>query len=164
MLLHHWNEEMANILVGSEYTIKGGKQLKQLSITEATSMLSVTVLQHLFFIRAFGACDTTSAIHDKGKGATLCLIQKSKKVQQLSAVFKKPLVSQAEIGSAFINLFILLYSGKNEDSLQSLRYTMYMKMATSSSEIKPSKLPPTERSTWFHSLQVYLQVCFSYYY
>ena len=36
MPLHHWNEEMANILVRSEYTIKGGKQLKQLSITEAT--------------------------------------------------------------------------------------------------------------------------------
>ena len=28
MPLHHWNEEMANILVRSEYTIKGGKQLK----------------------------------------------------------------------------------------------------------------------------------------
>ena len=79
MLLHHWNEEMANILVRSEYTIKGGKQLKQLSITEATSMLSVIVHQHLLFIRAFGGCDTTSAIHDKGKGATLRLIQKSKK-------------------------------------------------------------------------------------
>ena len=76
MLLHHWNEEMADILVRSEYTIKGGKQLKQLSITEATSMLSVTVLQHLLFIRAFDGCDTTSAIHDKGKGATLRLIQK----------------------------------------------------------------------------------------
>ena len=51
ILLHHWNEEMANILV-----------------------LRVTVLQHLLFIHAFGGCDTTSAIHDKGKGAILCLI------------------------------------------------------------------------------------------
>ena len=124
MLLNHWNEEMANILVKSEYTIKGGKQLKQLSITEATSMLSVTVLQHLLFIHAFSRCDTTSAIHDKGKRAILCLIQKSKKAQQLSAVFNKPLASQAEIGSAATNFFILLYGGKNEDSLQSLRYTM----------------------------------------
>ena len=163
MLLHHWNEEMANILVRSEYTIKGGKQLKQFSITEANSMLSVTVLQHFLFIHAFGGCDTTSAIRDKGKGAILRLIQKSKKAQQLSAVFNKPLASQAEIGIVGINLFILLYGGKNEDSLQSLRYTMHMKMATSSSKIKTSKLPPTEQSAWFHSLRVYLQVCFSYY-
>ena len=76
MLLHEWNEEMADILVRSEYTIKGGKQLKQLSITEATSMSSITVLQHLLFTHAFGGCDTTSAIHGKGKGAILLLIQK----------------------------------------------------------------------------------------
>ena len=99
-------------------------------------------------------------MHNKEKGAILRLIQKLKKAQQLSAVFNKPLASQAEIGSAGINLFILLYGGKNEDSLQSLRYTMYMKMAASSSKIKPSKLPPTERFAWFHSLPVYLQVCF----
>ena len=59
MLLHHSNEEMANILVGSKYTIKGGKQLKQLTITEATSMLNATMFQHLLFIQAFGRCDTT---------------------------------------------------------------------------------------------------------
>ena len=75
-LLHHWNAEMAKILVRSEDTIKGGKQLKQLSITEATSMFSVTVLQHLLFIHAVGGCDTTLAIHDKVKGAILRLIQK----------------------------------------------------------------------------------------
>ena len=91
MLLHHWNEEMANILVRSEYTIKGSKQLKH--IKEPISMLRVTVLQHLLFIHAFGGCDTTSAIHDKGKGAILRLIKKSKKPQQLSAVFNKPLAS-----------------------------------------------------------------------
>ena len=113
MLLLHSNEEMVNMLVGSKYTIKGGKQLKQLTITEATSMLSATMFQHLLFIQAFGRCDTTSAIHDKGKGAILCLMQKSKKAQQLSAVLDKPLASQVEIGSAGINLFILLYGGKN---------------------------------------------------
>ena len=121
------------------------------------------MFQHLLFIQAFGGCDTTSAIHDKGKGSILRLIQKSKKAQQLSAVFNKPLASQAEIGSAGINLFILLYGDKNEDSLQSLQYTMYMKMVASSSKIKPSKLPPTEQSAWFHSLRGYPQVCFSYY-
>ena len=40
-------------------------------------------------------------------------MQKSEKAQQLSAVLDKPLASQVEIGSAGINLFILLYGGKN---------------------------------------------------
>ena len=39
--------------------IKSGKQLKQPSIAEATSTLSVTVLQHLLFIHAFGGRETT---------------------------------------------------------------------------------------------------------
>ena len=31
-------------------------------------------------------------------------------------------------------------------------------MAASSSKINPSKLPPTGRAAWFHSLRTYLQV------
>ena len=45
----------------------------------------------------------------------------------------------------------------NED-LQKLRYLNYMKMAASLSKINPSKLPPTERAVWFHSLRTYLQM------
>ena len=74
MLLHHWNEDMENIVVRSEYTRNGVKWLKQLNIKEATSMLSTTVIDNLLFIRAFGGCDTTSAIHDKGKATILRLV------------------------------------------------------------------------------------------
>lgn len=31
-------------------------------------------------------------------------------------------------------------------------------MAANSTKLIPSKLPPTERAAWFHSLRVYLQV------
>ena len=31
-------------------------------------------------------------------------------------------------------------------------------MAASLSKINPSKLPPTERAVWFHSLRMYLQI------
>ena len=34
-----------------------------------------------------------------------------------------------------------------------------MKMASQSTAINPSKLPPTERAARFHSLRSYLQVC-----
>jgi hypothetical protein len=65
---------------------------------------------------------------------------------------------QNEIGNAGIKLFVMLYNGKADDTLTELRYNTYMRMAASASRIIPSKLPPTERSAWSHSLRVYLQV------
>ena len=67
--------------------------------------------------------------------------------------------TKKDVGDAGIKLFVLLYGGKSGDSLKILRYTGYMKMAASSSKIVPAKLPPTERTAYFHSLRVYLQVC-----
>ena len=92
------------------------------------------------------------------------LLQKSKRAQYLTKVFLGLSSSQEQIGKAGITLFVLLYGGKFEDTLEQLRYTNYMKMAASSSKMAPSKLPPTERSAWFHSLRVYLQVFTSYYF
>ena len=61
-----------------------------------------------------------------------------------------------EIGEAGLKLFILLYGGKSTDSLSTLRYSKYIKMA--SSKLQPEKLPPTERAAHFHCLRVYHQV------
>ena len=49
-------------------------------------------------------------------------------------------------------------NGKIGDTLTELRYKNYMKIAAYSSKIVPSKLPPTERAAWYHSLRVYLQI------
>ena len=53
---------------------------------------------------------------------------------------------------------MFLYSGKDTDNLLSLRYVKYMKMASTTSSVKPEKLPPTERAAHVHSLCVYYQV------
>ena len=121
------------------------------------------IKEHLLFMHAFGGCDTTSAVHDKGKNSVKKMIEKSKEAQALVKVFARPDASQEDIGNAGIKLFTLLYGGKSGDTLQTLRYTSYMKMASTSSRIIPSKLPPTERTAYFHSLRVYLQVQHSYY-
>ena len=68
---------------------------------------------------------TTSSIHDKGKAAPLRLLQRSKRAQQLCPS------SPDKIGKAGIELFVLLYGGKTNDTLQRLRYITYMKMAAS---------------------------------
>ena len=43
-----------------------------------------------------------------------------------------------------IRMFVLLYCGKDSDSLADLRYLKYMKMALSSRTTKPESLRPTE--------------------
>ena len=94
----------------------------------------------------------------KGKAGILQLVQKSKQAQHLCKVFASPNSSQYQVGNADIQMFLLLYGGKIDDRLHQLRYTSYIKMFASSSKISPSKLPPTERAAWYHSLRVYLQV------
>ena len=64
-----------------------------------------------------------------------------------------------QIGEAGTRLFVITYGGKEDDSLNSLRYTKFMEMVSSSkAPLDPQKLPPTERAAHYHSLRVHLQV------
>ena len=67
-------------------------------------------------------------------------------------------MSQNDIGNARVKLFLLMYGANENDDLITLRYSHYMKMAAGSKKLIPSKLPPTKKAAWFHSLRVYLQV------
>lgn len=70
-----------------------------------------------------------------------------------------PEATVEQIGKAGIRLYVVLYGGKEDDSLNSLRYSKYMQMvSTSTTTIGPQKLPPTERAAFFHSLRVHLQI------
>ena len=109
-------------------------------------------------IHAFSGCDTTSGIFEKSNTSILKLIEKSPEAQARATKFLVKGISQEEVGNAGIELFVLLYGGKIGDSLQILRYASYMKMAASATKVNPSKLPPTERTAYFHSLRAYLQV------
>ncbi len=55
-------------------------------------------------------------------------------------------------------LFVLMYGGKKNDSLNNLRFVKYMEMVTSSKKIESHKLPPTARAAFFPSLREHLQV------
>jgi len=158
MLMYFWKEEMGQVVIRSSYKKDGRTQMKQLDVKSALSSIDSTVVPYLLLIHAFGGCDTTSAIHEKGKASPLRLLEKSKRAKQLFDCFLDSSSSQNEIGKAGIKLFVLMFNGKIEDTLTDLRYNIYMKMAASASRIVPSKLPPTERSAWYHSLRVFLQV------
>ena len=66
--------------------------------------------------------------------------------------------SKEVIGNAGSDMFTLLYGGKLGDELASLRHRNYMRMAAAASSLNPSKLPPTKRTAYFHSICVKLQV------
>ena len=64
-----------------------------------------------------------------------------------------------QIGEAGTRLFVITYGGKEDDSLNSLRYTKFMEMVSSSkAPLDPQKLPSIERAAHYHSLRVHLQV------
>ena len=51
------------------------------------------------------------------------------------------------------------FSGKNGDTLASLRYAKFMESVATCAVLEPETLPPRERPMYFHSLRVHLQVC-----
>ena len=156
MLVFHWQDKMADINVLSTVQSQGKKQSKVFNVKEASGMLDDTTKYLLLFIHAFGGCDTTSAIYDKGKQAVKRLVDRSPEARDLTKVFMNDKADKETIGKTGIALFVLLNGGKTGDYLTSFRYASYMKMATSSSRIIP-KLPPTERAAHFHSLRAYFR-------
>ncbi len=85
-------------------------------------------------------------------------IQASEEVQQISVLMGDFFMNKEEIGKAGARLFVILFGGKREDSLNFLRYAKFLEMVSTSKAIDPQKLPPTERAAYFHSLRVHLQV------
>ena len=67
---------MENVWIHSEYTRNDRKQLQQMNVMDTVGRLDDVVVKNLLFIHAFGGCNTTSAIHDKGKTAIHRLLQK----------------------------------------------------------------------------------------
>ena len=160
MLLHHWRDNYADIVMKSDLVMKGRKQLKQLKVKEHASCIDDDTRNLLLFIHAFGGCDTVSGIHEKSNNSVYKLLKNNSVAKNLASKFMSQNASREEIGEAGMKMFILLYGGKDEDDLCKLRYNQYMKMTAGTNRINPSKLPPSERAAYFHSLRVYLQVVF----
>ena len=158
MLIYHWMTDMGLIVAKSDFMRKGYKVWKQLNIMEAASALDKPVRELLPFLHAFGGCDTTSSTHDKGKSSVVKIIRKNESLQEKARTFMKSNATTEEIQRAGVDIFVALYGGKVSDTLPLLRHRLYLKMAACSSNINPSKLPPTERTAHYHSMRVYLQV------
>ena len=65
--------------------------------------------------------------------------------------------TKQEVASSGSRLFVILYGGKETDTLSNLRFVSFTKMASSASKILPEKLP-TKRAAIHHRWRVHLQV------
>ena len=157
LLMYHWTESMADVYFLSEPKKSQKKGLQVWRICDLITKAG-TLTSHLLFMHAWSGCDTTSATFGQGKTNLVKKIKASEEVQQISLLMGDPCLTAEEIGKASVRLFVILFGGKQEDSLNFLRYVKFMEMVSSNEAIDPQKLPPTERAAHFHSLRVHLQL------
>jgi len=67
--------------------------------------------------------------------------------------------TQNEVVTAGLQLLVMLYGGKEGDTLDHLRYAVYMNLiATGKTRPRPERLPATERAAAFHVMRAHLQI------
>lgn len=109
------------------------------------------------FTHAFSGCDSTSAFFGHGKVKLLTALEKSHHLQEQAAVFLKPQARPVEIATAGEKLIVAMYGGKDNDTLNSLRYHLFAKAAAKTT-FNLARLPPTSDASKWHSFRVYHQL------
>jgi hypothetical protein len=160
LLLYHWTSNMVDIHFRSEASkVKGSHGVKIINIRSVVNDLNQSILGNLLAIHAWGGCDTTSAIFGHGKTKIMKLAEKSVCVRKALQVIQKVDATENEVISSGQDIFVAVYGGRKDESLNRLRYVKYMDFAADCSrKIQPERLPPTQRSAAFHSMRVHLQV------
>ena len=119
---------------------------------------SPRITKHLLFAHAWSECDTTSAIFGHGEGEILKHLQQSKAVRKIAKEFEQD-DALLDIEFTGLGLFKKLYNGRENESLNELRYARYMNaIAGSLQSVRPEALPPAESAARFHCQRIYLQV------
>ena len=155
LLMYHWKHNMADVYFLSEVK----KNMMVWKIHDLVIKAGEIITSHLLFLHAWSGCDTTSATFGHGITSLLKRIKECKEIQQISSLMSEYSATAEQISKAGTRLFVITYGGKQEDSLNSLRYIKFMEMVSSSkASLDPQKLSPTERAAHFHSLRVHLQV------
>ena len=160
LLLYHWTSDMVDIHFRSEAKkIKGTMDVKLVDIRSVVSKQNQSILENLLAIHAWSGCDTTSATYGHGKTKILKLAEKNESVRQCLKVIENIDATQNEVTKSGHDLFVAIYGGRKDDSLNHLRFVKYMDIAAECDrKIQPERLPPTERAAAFHSMRVHIQV------
>ena len=117
------------------------------------------ICTNILFSHAIGGCDTTSSLFSIGKRELLLQLKNSPLFRQQAEVFATESNTQEAVTVAGNRALVLLYGGKEDDSLNTLRCFKYLqKLSASKSALEPKRLPPTATAEQFHSLRTNFQV------
>jgi len=158
LLIHHFRPSMSDIFMLSVLSSRRSGRTLVMSIRQLTSKLGDSIVRRLLTIHAVSGCDTTCALFGYGKARVLKKIGNSE--YALSLVDRMEDSTENEsVSQAGVKLLVFLYGGKEDESLNHLRFVSHMnQLASTRLRPCPERLPPTERAAHFHILRVYLQV------
>ena len=95
-----------------------------------------------------------------GKGTVLKKFKANVELQKAAEVFDSTLSISSQIESAGERVLVVMYGGKTNEPLNSLRHRKYCeKLATSLAHVDSKGLPPTSATSKYHSYRAFLQKC-----
>ena len=160
ILLLHYSRTDNEIIYFRSDANKQSREHKVYNINQLKEALGDDVCNELLFVHAYSGCDSTSRIFGIGKKSAFQKLVKSNPVMKSCAsAFILQNKSQEDISDLGEDLMVDLFCGKSNDTLSSLRHTIFTnKVATAEAFVTPERLPPTSPATRFHSQRVYFQI------
>ena len=159
MLVHHFEEMAADMYMLSEVAKRTGSRPSIVSIREVCAAMGSKAASQILAVHALSGCDTTSSLFGHGKAKVFRKISTSIDTQVLTDTLGSSKSTKDEVLLAGLDLLAMIYGGKPGDSLNVMRYLSYMhQVATSTCQIHPEHLPPTESAAKFHIMRVHFQI------
>jgi hypothetical protein len=115
LLLYHWKVGMADI------TFTSDRSKATFDISSSLSVIPAGIRSYILALHAWTGCDTTSAIHSKGKNSLMKKVETSQYLRSLLGVLCDRDADQVEVGESGIKWFSYMYNGQNQE-LSKLRY------------------------------------------
>jgi hypothetical protein len=154
LLPYHWMSTMAEVFMKRQ--ARGRYSGTLMCIKLLQDVVGLAIVRRLLVIHAISGCDTTSAVFGHRNVPAfnrLC----SGELSEFFETIGSPVATKSEERDAGRQLLVELCG--DAVGVDKMRYTMYMKLCSSSkTAIVPEQLPPTQRAAYFHCLRVHLQV------
>ena len=127
LLIFHLKPSMADVFLLSSPTGKSRKR-KLVRIRDIQQHIGDVAVQQLPVLHAISGCDTTSALYGHGNiSAYKKIVSKSDSAEPID-IMNSDCVTQDDVAKAGSKLLVMLYNGKVNDKLDSLRHSAYMSM------------------------------------
>ena len=127
-----------------QFSTRGTRKKNRIwDIKVTQSELVANICNNILFIHAILGCDTTSRLYGLGKGLSLKRFTSSALFRDKAEQLCKKDAAVDDVIDAGEAALVCLYSGKEGDNLDGLRYAKFCdKVATNKVHIRPQTLPP----------------------